>query len=183
MRRHRLTRTFACVLALAAVPTLAACGDRSEKGVDKPAREGLAIPMGGVDYNVFITRQLNPEVAPDDAYVTENAPPGETLYGVFIQACNNSDEEHTTAEEFVVLDNQDNRFEPEELPEDNQFAYAPRTLAPKECIPEAGSVAQLGPTAGAMLLFQLPLETTENRPLELEIEGEGDERLAFELDL
>lgn len=169
-----------CLVALSA--GLAACGDE-EPGVDEPAREGLALELGGVDYNVFITRQLNPEVAPDDAYVTENAPPGETLYGVFIQACNNSDEEHTTAEEFVVLDNQDNRFEPEELPEDNQFAYAPRTLAPKECIPEAGSVAQLGPTAGAMLLFQLPLETTENRPLELEIEGEGDERLAFELDL
>ena len=42
---------------------------------------------------------------------------------------------------------------------------------PNECIPEAGSVAQLGPTAGSMLLFRLPLENTENRPLELEIEG------------
>ena len=57
------------------------------------------------------------------------------------------------------------------------------TLHPDECIPEAGSVAQLGPTAGSMLLFKLPLENTENRPLELEIEGEGDEALTFELDI
>jgi hypothetical protein len=151
--------------------------------VDEPAREGLAIEMGGVDYNVFITRQLNPEITPDDAYVAEDPPPGETLYGVFIQVCNVSDDQRTPADEFVVLDNQGNRFEPEELPEDNQFAYQAVPLDPEECIPEAGSVAQLGPTAGSMLLFQLPLQTTENRPLELEVEGEGDEHLTFELDI
>jgi hypothetical protein len=169
-----------CVLALAG--SLVACGDE-EPGVDEPAREGLALELEGIDYNVFITRQLNPDIPPDDAYVTEEAPPGETLYGVFIQACNNSEDSHETASDFVVHDNQENRFEPEELPADNQFAYQSRTLAPKECIPEAGSVAQLGPTAGSMLLFQLPLDTTENRPLELEIEGQEGETLLFELDI
>jgi hypothetical protein len=172
----------ACVLALAAPLGLAACGDE-EPGVDEPAREGLALELDGVDYNVFITRQLNPRVAPDGAYVTEEAPAGETLYGVFIQVCNNSDEPRETVSEFVVHDNQDNRFEPEELPEENAFAYSPRTLNPEECIPEAGSVAQLGPSAGSMLLFQLPLENTENRPLELELEGESGETLTFELDI
>jgi hypothetical protein len=34
-----------------------------------------------------------------------------------------------------------------------------------------------------MLLFRLPLQFTENRPIELEIEGEGDEKLTFELDI
>jgi hypothetical protein len=40
-----------------------------------------------------------------------------------------------------------------------------------------------------MLLFRLPLDLTENRPLELEIEGPADaleakrKRLTFELDL
>jgi hypothetical protein len=115
--------------------------------------------------------------------VSEDAPPGETLYGVFIEVCNNSGEAHMAAEDFVIVDNQDNRFEPEPLPSDNQFAYSARELSPKECIPEAGSVAQLGPTEGSMLLFQLPLQTTENRPLELEIEGEGDETLTYELDI
>jgi len=54
---------------------------------------------------------------------------------------------------------------------------------PDECIPEEGSVAQLGPTAGSMLLFRLPLENTEYRPLELEIQGEGEDHLTFELDI
>jgi hypothetical protein len=182
LRRTLVLRlaVIGCVLALAGIG--GACGDE-EPGVDEPAREGLALELGGIDYNVFITRQLNPEIPPDDAYVTEAAPPGETLYGVFIQACNHSNDPHETASEFVVHDNQENRFEPEDLPPDNHFAYEPRTLDPDECIPEAGSVAQLGPSAGSMLLFQLPLQTTENRPLELEIEGPEGESLTFELDI
>jgi hypothetical protein len=45
-------------------------------------------------------------------------------------------------------------------------------------------MAQLGPTGGAMLLFKLPLQTTENRPLELEVQGQGDDdKLTFELDI
>jgi hypothetical protein len=178
----RRTLIAACVLALAAPCGLAACGEE-EQGVDEPAREGLALNLGGVDYNVFITRQLNPAITPDDAYVSQQAPPGETLYGVFLEACNTSSEPRTTVSEFAIHDNQDNQFEPEELPEDNQFAYSPRRLDPEECIPEAGSVAQLGPTAGSMLLFQLPLENTENRPLELELEDEAGEKLTFELDI
>ena len=172
----------ACVLALAAPLGLAACGDE-EPGVTEPAREGLALELEGLDYNVFITRQLNPRVPPDMAYVTEEAPAGETLYGVFIEVCNTSSETHESASEFLVKDNQDNTFEPEALPEDNAFAYAPRTLQPDECIPAAGSVAQLGPTEGAMLLFQLPLQNTENRPLELEIEGHDGDKLTYELDI
>lgn len=151
--------------------------------MDEPAREGLALELEGIEYNVFITRQLNPEITPDEAYVNDEAPPGETLYGVFIEVCNASEDVRTPTDEFVILDNQSNRFEPQELPEDNQFAYRSRELDPEECIPEAGSVAQLGPTEGSMLLFQLPLQTTENRPLELEVEGEGGETLTYELDI
>jgi hypothetical protein len=34
-----------------------------------------------------------------------------------------------------------------------------------------------------MLLFRLPLENTEYRPLELEVRGEDEEHLTFELDI
>ena len=174
---------FACLAALAV--GVAACGDE-EPGVTEPAREGLALPLGGVDYNVFITRQLNPAIPPDDAYV-EAAPSRRRARRCTGSSCRPATRPATssrgTVEEFKVVDNQGNEFEPEELSEDNRFAYHARELEPKECIPEAGSVAQLGPTAGTMLLFRLPLQTTENRPLELEIEGEGDEHLTFELDI
>jgi hypothetical protein len=171
----------ACVLGLSV--GLAACGD-DEPGVDEPAREGLALPLDGVDYNVFITRQLNPAIPPDNTYYTGPEPaPDENLYGVFVQTCNNSDARRGTAEDFKVVDNQGNEFEPEQGDAGSVIAYEPRELDPKECIPEAGSLAQLGPQGASMLLFRLPLQATENRPLELEIEGEGDEKLTFELDL
>jgi hypothetical protein len=173
-----------CLLALAAVA--AGCGNKDiELGVEEPAREGLAVELDGIEYNVFITRQLNTHIPPDDAYVDAGteADPGETLYGVFVQVCNKSKETHATADAFKVVDSQGNEFEPEELPEDNHFAYHPRELLPKQCIPQTGSVAQLGPSAGSMLMFRLPLQNTEYRPLELEIEGQGDEHLTFELDI
>jgi uncharacterized protein YnzC (UPF0291/DUF896 family) len=183
-RMPRLVLMLLCLAAMAA--GLSACGTKDEEqGVDEPAREGLALEFEGVEYNVFITRQLNPRIPPDDAYVEEGteAEEGETLYGVFLQACNNSDEAHETVEEFKIIDNQGNEFEPEELPEENKFAYNSRELLPDECIPEIGGVAQLGPTAGSMLLFRLPLENTEYRPLELEVMGEGEEHITFELDI
>jgi hypothetical protein len=180
-----------CALAVTVVVALAGCGKPShEAGLEEPAREGLAIPIGGVDYDVFITRQLNPDIVPDNAYYTGPDPgKDQTLYGVFLQACNHGDRPQQTAESFKVVDNQDNEFEPVELPEDNHFSYQPRRLRPRECIPEAGSVAQLGPTAGAMLLFKFPLDNTENRPLELEITAPFDpsrtrrETRRIELDL
>jgi hypothetical protein len=172
----------ACVLGL--FVGLAACGSDEELGVDEPADEGLSLELDGIDYNVFITRQLNPEIAPDDTYYTGPEPaPDETLYGVFIQACNNSEERRETTDSFTVVDNQGNEFEPEQGEVGSVIAYEPGELGPEECIPESGSLAQLGPQAASMLLFRLPLENTENRPLELEIEGEGEEHLTFELDI
>jgi hypothetical protein len=176
----------ACALAVAALLALSACGHPSEEaGIEEPAREGLAIPIGGAYYNVFQTRQLNLATVPDKAYY-QGEPPAkdQTLYGVFIQVCNNGEKPVDTAESFTVLDNQGTEFEPLGLPEDNAFAYHARTLEPDQCIPEVGSVAQLGPTAGSMVLFEIPLDVTENRPLELEVEApDGSEERTFELDL
>jgi hypothetical protein len=183
----RMPRRLVMLLCLALLAGgAAACGEADvDQGVEEPAREGLAVELEGVEYNVFITRQLNTKIPPDDAYVEAGTEPdpGETLYGVFLQACNRSDEAHETVDAFKIVDSQGNEYEPEELPEDNQFAYHPRELLPNECIPESGSVAQLGPTSGSMLLFRLPLANTEYRPLELEVEGTGDEHLTFELDI
>ena len=164
------TTLAACLLGLAFALALAACGKEEEPGADEPAREGLAIPLEGLEYNVFITRQLNMKIEPDSAYYKGPPPPkGETLYGVFLQVCNRGSEPRESTDEFTVVDNQGNEFEPAELDEDNDFAYVPRRLPPHECIPPEGSVAQQGPTAGSMLLFKLPFDVTENRPLELEI--------------
>jgi hypothetical protein len=168
LRKHTLA---ACALSFALLGGLSACGaDHEDIGVEEPAREGLAIDIGGLDYNVFITRELNLAITPDEAYYEgPPAEPGHALYGIFIQVCNLGEDTLPSAEEFKVTDNQGVEFEPIELPEDNAFAYNARELGKEECIPADGSVAQQGPTAGSMLLFDFPLENTENRPLELEV--------------
>jgi hypothetical protein len=181
---HRLL-TLLCLALIAA--GVAACGNSDVKqGVDEPAREGLRLDLEGIDYNVFITRELNPRIVPDKSYVPAGTAPDatHTLYGVFLQACNRGSESHQTADKFKIVDNQGNEFEPTPLPETNDFAYQAKVLAPNECIPETGSVAQLGPTAASMVLFRLPLANTEYRPLELEIEGPtGSKHLSFDLDI
>lgn len=188
-RTHKLA---ACALALVLAATLAACGaEHDDIGVEEPAREGLDVDIGGLDYNVFITRELNLAITPDKAYYEgPEAEPGHALYGIFIRVCNPRDDgvTRTSASEFTVLDNQGEEFEPVELAEENAFAYNARELAPGECIPQDGSVAQMGPTGGAMLLFDFPLDATENRPLELEVtspaSGEDEaETKRFHLDL
>ena len=189
MGLRRLTRTAACALALLSVAGLVACGTEEEPGVDEPAREGLAIDVGGIDYNVYLTRELNLNIQPDEAYYDKPAKKGRALYGVFLRTCNEGSKPRMTASSFRVEDNQGTEFEPVELDEDNAFAYRPRKLLPGDCIPEDGSPASLGPTAASLLLFDFPLESTENRPLELKIEGPYDyaegkrETKTVELDL
>lgn len=173
MPLRRLSRA-AVVCVLAAVPALGAAG--CEEGAEKePAREGIAVELGGLEYNVYITRQLNLRDAEDRGYYRgPDAPPGSAYYGVFLKVCNTGADARPAAADFKVVDTQGNEFEPVELARDNLFAYRPRELAPDDCIPESGSIADSAPTAGALLLFRLPLDAAENRPLELEIRGPLD---------
>jgi len=183
MARRRITAA-ACALGLLASAGLTACESSQVKAREGAEREGLAFPVGSVDYNVFITRELNLRIPEDKAYF-KGPEPGkdQLLYGVFLQACNNTKQPQPTADAFFITDNQENRFDPVALPKDNAFAYQPATLKPGTCTPETGSVAQLGPTAGSMLLFKLPLQNTENRPLELHIEKPSGAKPAKRVEL
>jgi hypothetical protein len=175
MSRSRLKLAVLCALALVALGVLAGCGKSSNKPGEE-VREGLSTPLGGLRYTVFLTRQLNVANEEDKGYLPgrAEAPPGKGLYGVFLQACNDSDKEAIASSRFYVEDTQGNRFTPQGLAEDNPFAYHGGAVAPKNCEPQRGSLAQQGPTSGAMLLFELPLEATENRPLKLHIQGPYD---------
>jgi hypothetical protein len=214
MTPRRLTLLlFACAL-LAFVAT--GCG---EKGENKdPVREGIATNIGGLDYNVFITRQLNPKSVEDRDYYPGpeeseecarkpgSTPPALTpkerpqrcptnLYGVFFQVCNNTtDGTPTSAREpsstqgrefpgdFEIEDSQGNKFEPIVMPPTNVFAYRARPLKKGDCIPASGSAAFNSPTAGALLVFRIPVAATENRPLELHV-SVGGQTQRFELDI
>ena len=172
MARRRLNLTALAALALVCAGVFAGCG-KSSNEPGETVREGLSTPLAGLRYTVFLTRQLNLANEEDKGYVPghQEAPPGKGLYGVFLEACNKSDKEAIAASRFYIEDTQGNRFTPEGLASDNPFAYHGGAVAPKDCEPARGSLAQHGPTSGALLLFELPLAATENRPLELHIEG------------
>ena len=195
MAVSRRVLVLLCLLALSLGAS--ACGkenDESIQGTGTPGeafREGLAEKLDGLEYNVFITRQLNPSITPDQAFYKGPDPgKGKTLYGMFVQVCNHEKEaaRSVPAEKFVITDSREQEFVPKPLDRENDFAYNQRTLQPNECIPAAGSVAQQQSAAGAMLLYEFPVEALENRPLELELEGaynlmRGErDKLDFELD-
>jgi hypothetical protein len=174
---HRRLHRFAaiCALALLAAALLSACGKEGNKpGETVP--EGLSTPLGGLRYTVFLTRQLNLANEEDKGYLpgAKEAPPGKGLYGVFLEACNKGKKDAVASSSFEITDTQGNTFEPTDLSQDNPFAYHGGVVAPENCEPSRGSLAQQGPTSGAMLLFELPLAATENRPLELHIRGPFD---------
>lgn len=184
---RRLLLGLACAATAA---SFSGCFLKEEPEEGEALREGLAVKVGGIEYTVYITRELNPALPDDGGYWQgEEAKPGSALYGVFLQACNRSDDDddleddmYEATEDFTVVDTQGNEYEPLEPDEDNVFHYRAASLEPGACIPEVGSLAQTAPTAGALLPFELPLEAGENRPLELEIHADGEEALV-ELDI
>jgi hypothetical protein len=180
----RRPRSAAIACALAAMATVFVTGCKKHE-LETP-REGQGVELGPVTYNVYITRQLNSHDAEDQTYSagTKTDQPGYYFYGVFLTACNERGEggKVVPATKFAIRDNQGDRFGPESLPKSNAFAYRPKPLAKKSCVPPAGSIAATGPTAGALLIFKVPVAAVENRPLELEI-SQGGKSQRVELDI
>jgi hypothetical protein len=171
--RRSASAALMCVLVLAG----AGCGENPRE--NNASREGLPERVGKIDYNVYITRELNLRDVEDSGYYKgPEAPPGFALYGVFLTACNPavsaSSPNIEPASAFTVVDTQGNRFKPLTLPEDNIWAYHARPLKHQACVPKAGSLPAAGPTSGSLLIFKLPLTTLENRPLDLEIVSPPD---------
>jgi hypothetical protein len=182
----RRTGALACLLI--SLVALTGCKNTRENDA---GREGLPQEIGHIEYNVFITRELNLRDIEDRGYYQgAEAPPGFALYGVFLQACNphsGPGPHWTTASNFQIEDTQGNTFRPLP-PANNIWAYKARPLRSQNCIPAKGSLTAAGPTNGSLLIFKLPLTSLENRPLDLRItapptaSGERDSKL-IELDI
>jgi hypothetical protein len=172
-------RSLALLFVLFAALALSACGNK-EAVVTKAETEGIYLDVGELDYQVQGSRILNPEASPDRQYLTglgeDVEPPSkdETWFAVFLRVQNQTEEEHTPASVFEIVDTQEKSFEPLDIdPEANAFAYQPVPMAPGDKIPGTGTLTEEGPVQGAMLLFKLPYETLQNRPLEFKIRPLG----------
>ena len=171
--------------ALAVLLVTAGCGSDEDDAI----AEGNQAGVGGVEYTVTLSRPLNPREEPDDAYYRGEPPPqGRILIGVFLTACNSTGAERRTTDDLLLVDNPfETRFEPLPLAPDNPFAYRSTRLAANECLPGPASAAE--ETAGAaVVVFEVPVDTLENRPLQLVVDEragsarlQGAERISLDL--
>ncbi|MEA2227466.1 MAG: hypothetical protein QOF04_1096 [Solirubrobacteraceae bacterium] len=168
--RRPLTLLATLVLALA----LGACGNK-EHEILHGSNEGAYLDLGGMKYQVQISRVLNPNSPEDRAYLIgvdpaqRNLPAGQEWFAVFMRVQNESDAPVPVATDYTITDTQDTKFRPLSLGQDNVFAYRATTVAPKGLLPVPDSPAAEGTIQGALLLFRIPTRNLENRPLELAI--------------
>jgi hypothetical protein len=163
---------FALVLAL--LPVAAGCGDEEPRTV---GAEGEFIEVGETDYQVQLTRLLNPQQRPDETYLRGQAPPppAETYLGVFVRIENDGDKPYKPPRDLKVVDTQGNEYLPLDTTQSGFGLDFGEAIPPKGVAPADGSPAAFGPTSGAMLLFRVKDESaTDNLPLELQVPVEGE---------
>ena len=145
--------------------------------------EGEPLELGELEFDVQISRFLNPASQEDAAYL-EGAPPleqGFQWFGVFMEIKNDGDEANVVPYPMRIVDTRGNVFVQERL--ENPFVLVPGTpILPDGEVPEAETAAANGPIEGSMVLFSLEETATEDRPLKLEVPG-PDGSGEIELDL
>jgi hypothetical protein len=179
---RRLLQPLLAALALAALAlAVSACGYESH---ETEVKEGEPVQVGELHYNVIFSRFLNPNDNEDSAYLVGQAPPAPetTYFGVFFEVQNETDETHPLPDKFTIEDSDHQVFE--SLESESLYAFPlGGELEEHEQIPLLDTAPEQGPIEGAVVLFRLPDDTSQNRPLILEIHGHGGEAGEVTLDL
>ena len=176
-RKHALAVAIACVLSALG---FVACGN--DEG-DVSVKEGEAVKLGDLLYNVQITRFLNPNDAEDASYLEgrPDAPQDKAYLAVFMTVENQGEESVAVPGDFEIEDTRGDTYP--SVSSDSPYALEPDTeLGPDDELPEPGTAAASGPIQGAMVLFLIDESATENRPLELKIPSpSGDGRVELDI--
>ena len=175
-------RAIAAAICLALIAVVAACGGEQQ---ESHVVEGEPIELGELRINVQLTRFMNPALPDDGEYLVGQPPPppGKDYLAVFMGIENEGDDpvRLPTAEQLEIVDTTDAVFHPIE-------SESPFALPLGEPVPGGGEIpatdtaAASGPIQGSFVLFLLDEAAAENRPLELEIEADG-EKGTVELDI
>lgn len=184
-----LGRKGALLLAAVVIAALAvvvgACGEEQKSHVV----EGEPIELGELEFNVSLTRFLNPNDTEDAEYLEGEPDPstGQVYLGVFMTVHNASDDDVTlpTAEQMEVVDTTSDQtgttYHPTETETVFGFPFG-ETLGGGEDVPGGDSAAANGPINGAVIIFLVDQGVSENRPLELELSADGEDG-SIELDI
>ena len=162
----------------------AACWRRAddEQGVDEPAREGLAHRHRRASTTTSSSPGSSTSRSRRTRPTTRARPPspGNALYGVFIQACNISeDEDRTTTDETswwrTTRATSSSRSS---CPRTTRSPTTARSCRARSASPRRAASPSSAPRPARCCCSTSRCENTENRPLELVVEGrDGDEAL------
>jgi hypothetical protein len=183
MSPHRrvLPPILACLMLLALAVTVSACGWSNDS---KQAVEGESLQLGELKYILTFSRYLNPNDTEDAAYL-EGVPPankGESYFGIFFEIQNESDKPQKLPSTLTIKDADGNEYG--RISNESIFGLPlSGEVEPEEQIPVLDSPAQQGPIEGSVVVFLLPEEASENRPLTLLIATPEGERGEVTLDL
>jgi hypothetical protein len=146
---------------------LAGCGSEAEP--EPPPTEAQTVTAGGFDWFAPLFRELNPRIAPDREILGSRRPAeGHAFWGAVVNVCNAREGSRRPPEGFRLVDAFGNAYRPLDLPARNAFAYEPRPLEKGACIPAPGSTAERA-TDGMVVVFEIPFEAADNRPLFLRL--------------
>lgn len=178
MRLRAVTAVLCVLTAIFLAGALSACGADEAEG---EVAEGEPIELGGLGYNVQITRFLNPHDIEDSEYLVGQPPPppGKEYLGVFLVINNESEDPRPSASNYVVTDTIGTEYE--HLESESPYALDIGAEVPREGqLPLPDSTAGTGPNQGALIIFEVDDSVSDNRPLSLEIQtfsGSGDVEL------
>lgn len=174
-----LRRTSAVILALALVTALTACGNKTRTTL-KAETEGIYLDVGKLKYQVEISRPLNAADIEDSEYlkgVSTQLGPEDVWFAVFVRVQNESSSPQRPAQQFDITDTQETSFTPVSIDTaSNDFAYNPVLIPGKGLLPNVDSIAAQNSIGGELLLFKMPRQTLDNRPLELKIHNPANAR-------
>jgi hypothetical protein len=181
-RLRRLVQPLLAALALTAVvAAVSACGYESN---ETDVVEGEPVELGDIHYNVIFSRYLNPADNEDSSYLVGQAPPAPetTYFGVFFEVQNETDEAKPLPDKFTIEDSDDEVFE--SLASESLYAFPlGGEVEAEEQIPVLDTPPEQGPIEGSVVLFLLPDDASQNRPLTLEIHSPDGEKGEVTLDL
>jgi hypothetical protein len=179
---RRLVPPLLAALAFAALAvSVYACGYESH---EKDVVEGEPVELGELHYNVIFSRYLNPNDTEDSAYLVGQPPPKTeaTYFGVFFEVQNETEETKSLPDTFTIEDAEHQVYE--SLSSESPYAFPlGGEVEAEEQVPVLDSTPEQGPIEGAVVLFLLPDDASQNRPLTLKIDSPDGESGEVKLDL
>lgn len=169
---------------------LAGC-DKEVKSTE--AKEGGRVYLDGLFYQVQLSRQLNIKDTEDSFYLVSQPAPasGEAYFGVFMRVDNEEEDgEGENAKRLTpvgiqnmkIVDAKGNVFKPIVV-KGVGWGYQPAPLGNGAFLPVPNTPAGGGTIRGGLILFKLPNEDLDSRPLKLEIESPKGDKAAITLDV